>query len=151
MVAPASAASGEDGDSMISLPAGVNITWQLEDRDKDTWVVYSPEVQDALTAAAMVGNKQVNLMEGPRTSLVLDMKQMVQRNSKGVEKRVRGLVGSGDKLCIWEVNEGKGEDWDPLQVGEVAKLKQMVDTSTSVVVGNTSMTWGRFRGETMSR
>ena len=69
--------------------------------------MYSPEVQDALTAAAMVGNKQVSLMKGPSTSLVLDMKQMVQRNSKGVEKRVRGLVGSGDKLSNWEVNEGK--------------------------------------------
>ena len=131
----APSAAGEEEDSMISLPPGVSITWQLEDRDKDTWVVYSPEVQDALTAAAMVGKKQVNLKAGPRTSLVLDMKKMVQRNSKGVEKRVRGLVGSDDKLCVWEVNEGKGEDWDPLQVGEIAKLEQMIDISTSVVVG----------------
>merc|ERR1719250_409422 len=60
----APSAAGEEEDSMISLPPGVSITWQLEDRAKDTWVVYSPEVQDALTAAAMVGKKQVNLMAG---------------------------------------------------------------------------------------
>ena len=41
---------------MILLPPGVDITWQLEDRTKDTLVVdYSTKVQDALTADAMTG------------------------------------------------------------------------------------------------
>jgi len=125
--------SGDDGDTVISIPPGVNITWQLEDTAKDTWAVYSLEVQDALTTAAMAGKTQVNLMAGPRTSLILDMKKMVQRNSKGLEKRVRGLIETGDQLCSWEVKNG--DTWDPLQAGEVAKLEQVVDISTSVVVG----------------
>ena len=63
------------------------------------------------------------------------MKKMMQRNSKGMEKRVRGLVGSDDKLCFFAVNERKGEDWDPLLVVKVAKLMQMMDIGTSRVVG----------------
>ena len=50
-------------------------------------------MQDALTAAAMSGRKQVNLMAGPRTSLKLDMVKMVQRTSKGIDKRLRGAGG----------------------------------------------------------
>jgi len=123
-----------DGDNIIiPLPPGVNITWQLEDRNKGTWVVYSQEVQDSLTAAAMSGKKQLSLTAGPRTNLLLDMKNMVQRTSKGVEKRVRGLVESGEDLWSWEVMEDS--DWVPLQVGEVAKLEQVMEMSTSVVVG----------------
>ena len=47
---------GSDGEAVILLPPGVDITWQLEDRTKDTLVVdYSTKVQDALTADAMSG------------------------------------------------------------------------------------------------
>ena len=122
-----------DVETVIPLPSGVNITWQLEDMSKNTWVVYSMEVQDALTAAAMSSKKQVNLMAGARTALVMDMVKMVQRTSKGVEKRVRGLMESKEKLFSWEVKEA--EEWEPMQVGMMAKLEQVMDISSSVVVG----------------
>jgi len=131
--ASSSAAGGSDGEAVILLPPGVNITWQLEDRAKDTWVVYNTEVQDALTAAAMSGRKQVNLMAGPRTSLTLDMVKMVQSTSKGTVKRVRGLVEAEEKLYSWEVKDE--DEWEPLQVAMLARLEQVLDISTSVVVG----------------
>ena len=100
-----STAAVVDVETVIPIPPGVNFTWQLEDRSKNTWVVYSMEVQDALTAAAMSGKKQVNLTAGARTALIMDMVKMVQRTSKGVEKRVRGLIESTEKLVSWEVKE----------------------------------------------
>ena len=39
--------------------SGTILTWQLE--NKGDWVNYSPEVNDAITAAAMVGQPCVNL------------------------------------------------------------------------------------------
>ena len=72
---------------------------------------------------------------GLRTSLVLNMKKMMQRNSKIMEIKVRGFVGSDDKLCFWTVNEGKGGDWDPILVFKVALLTQMMDIGISRVVG----------------
>ena len=122
-----------DVETVILLPPGVNITWQLEDISKNTWVVYSMEVQDALTAAAMSSKKQVNLTAGARTALIMDMVKMVQRTSKGVEKRVRGLMESKEKLFSWDVKEG--EEWEPMQVGMMARLEQVMDISSSVVVG----------------
>jgi len=122
-------------DSLISLPPGVKITWQLEDNAKDTWVVYNKEVQDALTAAAMSGKKQLNLTAGTRSALTVDLLNMVQRlSSKGVEKRVRGLVESkNENLSSWDV---KLDDvWKPLQVGVAANLEQVVDISSNVVIG----------------
>ena len=116
-------------DTVTSLPPGVKITWQLE----DMWVVFSTEVQDALTAAAMSFRKQLNLKAGPRSALTIDMVKMVQRTSKGAEKRVRGLVEKKEVLSSWEVKDG--EEWQPLQVGVGARLEQVLDISSSVVVG----------------
>jgi len=120
-------------ENVTSLPPGVNITWQLEDKTKDMWVVFSTEVQDALTAAAMSSRKQLNLKAGPRSALTVDMVKMVQRTSKGAEKRVRGLVEKKEVLSSWEVKDG--EEWQPLQVGVGARLEQVLDISSSVVVG----------------
>ena len=64
-------------DTVTSLPPGVKMTWQLEDKRKDMWVVFSTEVQDALTAAAMSFRKQLNLKAGPRSALTIDMVKMV--------------------------------------------------------------------------
>jgi len=121
-------------DYMIKLPPGVNICWQLEDKARNSWVAYKDEVQDVLTAAAMSGRKQVNLTAGARTSMVLDMMNMVQRTSKGMEKRVRGLVKTMDDHYGWEIKQE--EEWQPMLVGVSAQLEKMVDISDSVVVGN---------------
>ena len=120
-------------DTVTSLPPGVKITWQLEDKRKDMWVVFSTEVQDALTAAAMSCRKQLNLKAGPRSALTIDMVKMVQQTSKGAEKRVRGLVENKEVLISWEVKDG--EEWQPLQVGVGARLEQVLEISSSVVVG----------------
>ena len=103
-------------DTVTSLPPGVKITWQLEDKRKAMWVVFSTEVQDGLTAAAMSCRKQLNLKAGPRSALTIDMVKMVQQTSKGAEKRVRGLVENKEVLISWEVKDG--EEWQPLQVGQ---------------------------------
>ena len=65
------------------------------------------EVQDAPTADAMSGRKQVNLVAGPRSSLNLGMGKMVQRTIKGIEKTVRGLV---EKSYSWEVKDE--DEWE---------------------------------------
>ena len=118
---------------VTSLPPGVKITWQLEDKRKAMWVVFSTEVQDGLTAAAMSCRKQLNLKAGPRSALTIDMVKMVQQTSKGAEKRVRGLVENKEVLISWEVKDG--EEWQPLQVGVGARLEQVLEISSSVVVG----------------
>ena len=92
-------------------------------------VVYSTEVQDApATADAMSERRHVNLMAGPRSSLNLDMVKMVRRTSKGVEKMVMELV---EKLNSWELKD----EWESLYVAMLARLEQVLDISTSVVVG----------------
>ena len=93
------------------LPPGVKITLQLEDKRKAMWVVFSTEVQDALTATAISCRKQLILKAGPRSALTIDMVKMVQQTSKGAEKRVRGLVENKEVLISWEVKDG--EEWQP--------------------------------------
>ena len=60
------------------------------------------------------------------------MVKMVQRTSKGIEKMVRGLV---EKLYSWEVEVKDEDDLETLHVAMLARLEQVLDISTSVVVG----------------
>jgi len=119
-------------DTIVAVPNGTILSWQLE--DKDGWTNYSPSVNDALTAAAMAGNATVNLVAG-RTKMELMLGRMVQKSQAGFEKRVRCCVaGDEDVRHAWEVTDDSG-DWKPIQAGIAAKLSQILDIGSKVTVG----------------
>jgi len=118
-------------DSIVTVPNGTVLNWQLE--DKNGWANYSPEVNDALTAAAMAGHPVVNLQAG-RTKMELMLGGLVQKSAAGFEKRVRCcLAGDDDERYAWEVEDKSGE-WNPLQAGIAARLNQVMDISSKVKV-----------------
>ena len=129
-----SSSSSADGSQMVSVPPGANIVWQLEGSTKKTWLSYLDEVQDALTSAAVSGRKAVNLVAG-RTALVADIHNLSQL-SKGGEKRMRGLVKSGQDLYSWEVETGGV--WQPIMVGHAVKLEEVREISNNVTVASVS-------------
>ena len=55
---------------------------------------------------------------------------------KGIAKRLRGLVQTGDDLVCWEVRDV--DSWQPLPVGVSVKLEQVRDISTSVTLAGVS-------------
>ena len=117
---------------MVSVPNGVDIVWQLEGVTKKTWLSYVDEVQEALTSAAVSGRKAVNLKAG-RTALVADIHNLSQL-SKGGEKRMRGLVKSGEEFYSWEVETGGV--WQPISVGHAVQLEEVRDISNTVTVAS---------------
>ena len=117
---------------MVAVPSGVEIVWQLEAAAKTSWLSYVDEVQDALTSAAVSGRKAVNLVAG-RTALVADIHNLSQL-SKGGEKRMRGLVKSGQDFYSWEVETGGA--WQPISVGHAVKLEEVRDISNSITVAS---------------
>lgn len=115
---------------MVAVPPGVDIVWQLEAVTKTSWLSYVDEVQDALSSAAVSGRKAVNLVAG-RTALVADIHNLSQL-SKGGEKRMRGLVKSGQDFYSWEVETGG--TWQPISVGHAVKLEEVRDISNTITV-----------------
>ena len=64
---------------------------------------------------------------------MVDMVNSLQVSSKGMMKRVRGLVETEDNdLYCWEARDGN--QWCPLHVGVSVKLEQVRDISSSVTV-----------------
>lgn len=128
-----SSSSSSAGESkMVAVPSGVETVWQLEASTKTSWLSYLDEVQDALTQAAVSGRKAVNLVAG-RTALVADIHNLSQL-SKGGEKRMRGLVKSGQDFFSWEVETGGA--WQPISVGHAVKLEEVRDISNSITVAS---------------
>ena len=117
---------------MVAVPSGVDIVWQLEDVSKNSWLSYVDEVQDALTSAAVSGRKAVNLKSG-KAALVADIHNLSQL-SKGGEKRMRGLVKSGEEFYSWEVETGGA--WQPISVGHAVQLEEVRDISNTVTVAS---------------
>ena len=139
-----SSSSSADGSQMVSVPPGANIVWQLEGSTKKTWLSYLDEVQDALTSAAVSGRKAVNLVAG-RTALVADIHNLSQL-SKGGEKRMRGLVKSGQDLYSWEVETGGV--WQPIMVGHAVKLEEVREISNNITVASVSYDLVNMKRET---
>lgn len=128
----ASSSSSDSGNKMVAVPPGANIVWQLEGATKKSWLSYIDEVQDALTSAAVSGRKAVNLLAG-KTALVADIHNLSQL-SKGGEKRMRGLVKSGQDFYSWEVETGGV--WQPISVGHAVKLEEVRDISNTITVAS---------------
>ena len=98
---------------MVSVPSGANIVWQLEDARKNGWQNYVQDVQAFMTAAAVSGRKVVNLVDG-KTEIVADIFNLNQL-SNDQQRRIRGLVKSGNDFFSWEVKDGVV--WEPISVG----------------------------------
>ena len=125
-----SSSSSSTCGRLETVPTGAHIVWQLEDVARTSWTDYSQQVQDCLTAAAISGRKVVNLEAG-KTALVADIFNLQQLSKRG-EKRIRGLVKSGDDFFSGEVKNG--DVWEPLPVGHAVKLEETRDISNSVTM-----------------
>jgi len=117
---------------VVAVPPTAQIVLQLEDVGKNCWLNYLEDVQDAMTAAAVSRRKVVNLVAG-RTALVADISSLRQL-SNGGEKRMRGLVKSGEDLISWEVK--KGDEWEAIPVGHAVQLEEVRDISNTITVGS---------------
>ncbi|XP_023329193.1 poly [ADP-ribose] polymerase 2-like isoform X2 [Eurytemora carolleeae] len=119
-------ASGSGSEEKITLlPVNTKLIWQLQ--DKSDWSTYSTEISEALNSAAVLCKLQVDAEAGPRTKLVLNIKDMVQQ-AKSSSKPIRCLVEGEEGLVSWTIKETEKS----LQPGIAARLNQVVDISSEV-------------------
>ncbi|KAJ6651866.1 hypothetical protein lerEdw1_015971, partial [Lerista edwardsae] len=117
--------------------AGPELEQRWEWESAGGWLQFLPEESEALSQAARVGKRSINLGE---TSV--DLLKMVRRDKEtGQERRVAAAVQDQDSCFVWQWQGDQEGDWFPYPADTCLALEAArnghVETTVEVMVGRT--------------
>ncbi|KAK7114291.1 hypothetical protein V1264_000374 [Littorina saxatilis] len=113
---------------------GRTVRWEWEG-DGGKWMQYSKEHSLALTDALSKGKNQINIPVAPKVTMLLQLKDMVQKNKKtGFERRLRMAIkdSKDDEFYIWQWQDEKGR-LNPYSATISLELEDAVESNTPTV------------------